>query len=135
MAPMFRDNRSIVSGLGFITVAVVITVIAFALLLNNRCVNTFLNDRMLYPNATLVEEEAHFLGIQRMVYHSPDTPEMVNDWYNRQNTNSMRDAVTSGNFSNVRQLIVPVQVAANDENGGSTLTFAVVCPTGAPLTY
>lgn len=129
MAPMFKDNRSVFGGVAVITLLVIITVIGFAAFLNNRCQRAFWDDQIIYPGAEKVEEEAAFLGVQRVVYRSPDAPEVVEAWYTEeirvQRSSQMREAVESGDFRNV-ETFLNWQIEP-DTQGGSILTLAGNC--------
>lgn len=130
MTPIVRQNRSILSGVGAITLAVIVTVIALAtvitLFLYQPCVAAFQSTQKLYPGAALVASESNFLSYQRVVYHSADTPEAVSDWYSQQRAVQMRVSVLSGDFSAVPKPNWLVE--ADVERGGSAITFAGYCP-------
>lgn len=129
MAPMFKDNRSVFGGVVVITLLVIITVIAFAAFLNNRCQRAFWDNQIIYPGAEKLEEEAAFLGIQRVVYRSPDAPNVVEAWYAGEDAAQMRAAVLSGDFSDRSRLSWVVEP---DAQGGSILTLAGNC-IGSPV--
>ena len=124
MAPMFKDNRSVFGGVGVITLLVIITVIGFAAFLNNRCQRAFWDDQIIYPGAEKLEEEAAFLGIQRVVYRSLDAPDVVEAWYAAEDAAQMRAAVLSGDFSDRPRLSWVIEP---DAQGGSILTLAGNC--------
>lgn len=126
MARMFKSNRSIFSGLAVVTVLVIVTVIGFAAFLNNRCQRAFWDDLAVYPGAELLEEESVFLGVQQVSYHSPDAPEVVEQWYTTDNASNMREAVVSGDFNSPAEQNWFVE--ADDQRGGSIFTVETTCP-------
>lgn len=139
MAPLIRNNRSVFSGVGVIVLAVIVSVIALAVYLNQRCVSQFWDQENLYPGATLVESDSVFLGRQQAVYHTDDPPEVVNAWISQQEAAlrqqqaaEMREALANGGTIETQEVEYPAQVAADAERGGSIITFAVICPSGSP---
>ncbi len=126
MAPWIKEKRGIFSGLAVVTLMTVLAVVAFALFLQQRCVSNFRDALVVYPGAELIEEESVFLGAQRVVYHSADAPEEIEQSITTQYAARMRDAVVSGDFSNTERqnwLIEP-----DAERGGSLLTMQTTCP-------
>ncbi len=136
MGVEFSKSRGIFSGVGVITLAVVVTVMAASVFLHVRCANDFWDAANVYPNAQLIESESNFLGLQRVVYHSNDAPEAVQDWYRtqvaQQSAEQMREAVTSGDFRGVKQTAPFWTITPDAERGGSSIILAVVCPSGTP---
>lgn len=126
MAPIYRRNRSILSGVGVITLAVVVTVVALSVFLNNRCQSQFWDALAVYPGAEQTERESVFLGVQRAVYHSPDSPAEIERWYAAQNAARMRDAVLSGDFRDTAQQNWWIE--ADAQRGGSTIMMQTTCP-------
>jgi hypothetical protein len=137
---MFKTNRSIFSGLGIITLLIIITVSGFSLFLNDRCQRSFWDNQMIYPGAERLDEESVFLGVQRVVYHSPDAPTVIDRWYLAEyearnaarNAAQMREAVVSGNFEQVEDAPTRNWVVEPDGQGGSTIMLAAICPSGSP---
>lgn len=126
MTPIYRQKRGIFAGLGVITLLTIVVVIGLALFLQQRCASQFWDTMLVYPGAERIEEEAVFLGVQRVVYHSPDAPATVERWYMAQNAAQMREGVVSGDFTNVeRQNWV---VEPDMERGGSLMWTQVTCP-------
>ncbi len=136
MAPSFRQKRGIFRGLGIITLLVIITVIGFSVFMNARCQSAFWDHLAVYPGAVKLEEEAVFLGVQRVVYHSADAPEAINQWYAAQNAAEnaaqMREQVLSGDFGDTGNAATPNWVIETDGQGGSTIMQAAICPSGSP---
>ena len=128
MASHFRRNRTIFGGVGVIVLAVIVTASALALLLNTRCTNAFWDATNVYPGAMLIEQESNFLGLQRAVYHTDDSPAKVDSWITSEQAARMREGVTSGNFNNVAQFSPAWVVKPDTERGGSLITFAATCP-------
>lgn len=121
---MIHNRRGIFGGVGVIIVAVVVTTTVLALVLNQRCLSSFANNRLVYPSAELVGQVSTFLGLQRAVYHTPDTSSAVEAWYQGQRNVELRNAVTSGDFSLVSA--ANWMIAPADE--GTTITFETTCP-------
>ncbi len=128
MAPHLRDNRTVFAGVGVILLAVLVTVSALALVLNTRCTNAFWDAANVYPGATVIEQESNFLGLQRAVYHTDDSPAKVDSWLTSEQAARMRAGVTSGNFNSVAQFSPYWTVKPDTEHGGSLITFAATCP-------
>jgi hypothetical protein len=126
MAPINRQNRGILSGLGVVTLLTVLMVVGLSLFLQARCSSLFWDNLVVYPGAERVSEESVFLGVQRVVYHSPDAPATVERWYTTQNAAQMRDAVVSGDFSNTARLNWIVE--PDDARGGSLIEAKTTCP-------
>ncbi|MEP7292716.1 MAG: hypothetical protein ABI835_13120 [Chloroflexota bacterium] len=125
MAAVFKEKRGIFSGLVIVTLAVILSVSGLAVVLNNNCQRAFWDGLAVYPSAEKTSEESVFLGIQRAVYHSPDSVEAVEAWYTTADAARMRNAVLSGNFRNTEQqnwIIDP------DAQGGSIITLKTTCP-------
>jgi hypothetical protein len=127
MEPTHRQSRSIFAGVGVITLLSILVVVGFSLFLQQRCTSAFWDEMLVYPGAERIEEESAFLGVQRVVYHSPDAPANVERWYITQNAAQMRDAVVSGDFGEVpaRQSWV---VEPDAERGGSLMWAKTTCP-------
>lgn len=128
MASNFRDNRGIFAGLGVIILAVIVTVSALTIVVNTRCTNAFWDPARLYPGAELVESDSTFLGLQRAVYHTDDSPSTVEAWYTQQRAAAMREGVISGDFTEVPAVDPGRVITADTTNGGSLITFAATCP-------
>lgn len=126
MAPINRQNRSILSGLGVVTLLTALMVVGLSLLLQQRCASLFWDNLVVYPGAERVSEESVFLGVQRVVYHSADAPGTVERWYVSRNAAQMRDGVVSGDFRNVERLNWFVE--PDTERGGSLIQAKTTCP-------
>jgi len=126
MAPINRQKRGIFAGLGVVTLLTILTVVGLALFLQGRCSSNFWDNLAVYPGAERVEEESVFLGVQRVVYHSPDAPATVERWYATQNAAQMREAVVSGDFGGTTRQSWVVEPDA--ERGGSLIWAQTVCP-------
>jgi hypothetical protein len=119
------NQRTVFGGVGVIIVAVAVTFMGLALFLQNRCVTNFNDGIFEYPNAEIVQQESAFLGVQRVVYATDDPPADVESWYAQQRASLQRQAVESGDFSNIPQdawLIVP------NESNGTHIIFETTCP-------
>jgi hypothetical protein len=104
----------------------VVTVVALSVFLNNRCQSQFWDALAVYPGAEQTERESVFLGVQRVVYHSPDSPAEIERWYATQNAARMRDAVLSGDFRDTAQQNWWIE--ADAQRGGSTIMMQTACP-------
>ena len=107
-----RDKRSILSGLGIVVLLVILSTGGAAALLNNRCQTDFRDSLVVYPGAEMVLEEYPFLSTQRVVYHTADAPDAVEAWYGAYSAELKRNAVVSGDFSDMpveNWLIEPAQ--------------------------
>ncbi len=121
-----RDKRSILSGLGIITLLVILSTSGAAVLLNNRCQADFRESLVVYPGAEMVLEEYPFLSTQRVIYHTADAPDAVEAWYEQYVAELSRSAVVSGDFSEMpaeNWLIEPAQ-----EREGSQIILFTTCP-------
>ena len=121
-----RDNRSILAGVGMITLAVIVTSALLAAFLNNRCQSQFRDALWIYPGAEIVVEDYPFLAQQRVELRSADAPETVAAWYASQRAAAMREQVVSGT---VREL--PPEnwiVEAAPDSNGSVISLAQMCP-------
>lgn len=126
MAPINKQNRGIFAGLGVVTLLTVLMVVGLSLFLQQRCYSNFWDNLVVYPGAERVSEESAFLGVQRVVYHSPDAPATVERWYMSRNAAQMRDGVVSGDFRNVERLNWFVE--PDMERGGSLIQAKTTCP-------
>ncbi|MEO8393837.1 MAG: hypothetical protein ABI700_12670 [Chloroflexota bacterium] len=123
---MIRNPRGIFAGLGVIVVAVVVTVTVFSVILNDRCESAFWNNMQVYPGAQQVEKESVFLGVQRVVYSSPDSASAIDAWYNIQRAKQIGAGVQSGDLKSAppqNWLIEP-----DAQGNGSLIKLQTTCP-------
>lgn len=121
-----RDNRSVLAGVGMITLAVIITSALLAAFLNNRCQSQFRDALVMYPGAEMVVEEYPFLALQRVELYSPDALDRVAAWYVSERAAAMRERVVSGRVGELPPENWIIE-AAPDGNG-SLITMAQMCP-------
>ena len=128
MAPFETENRSIFSGFIAITLLMLLLTSGVGVFLNANCQSRFWDEQLVYPGAEKVEEEAAFLGIQRVVYRLADALNVVEAWYAAEDAAQRRARVQRGetNLSTQNWLIEP------DAQGGTILTLAAMCPSGSP---
>lgn len=120
-----RQFRGLLAGLPIIIVLVIISTSAVAITMNQRCQDRFITQARVYPGAGLVESRHDFLGQQRLVYATGDAPEQVEQWYSQAYAALMREAVVSGDFSNLPSEEWLVEA---DESGGSRVLLMTFCP-------
>lgn len=121
---MPQSGRSIFAGFIPITLAVIVMIGSLSLYLQNKCVSNFNESIILYPDAELIHQEAVFLGMQRMVYRTTDSPVEVEGWLNQQRSTALRNAVQSGNFSEVP----PNAWQLYADNNATNIIFEAMCP-------
>jgi len=120
-----RQFRGLLAGLPIIILLVIVSTSAAAIYMNQRCQDHFLSQARVYPGAALVESQHEFLGLQRLVYATGAAPEQVEQWYSQEYAAMMREAVISGDFSNLPSEDWLVET---DGNGGSRVLLMTFCP-------
>lgn len=125
-----RQFRGLFAGVPLIIVLVVATILALLLFLHSRFMVRVDECRAVYhqhPDMQVIsEEQPYFLqpyGSLTTELYSPNPPSQVREWVSRSYAAIMREAMRSGNFSNVPQQTFTVTEA---EDGGSRVTLN--CP-------
>jgi hypothetical protein len=125
-----RQFRGLFAGVPLIIVLVVVTIFALLVFLNSRFMARVAECRTgynSYPNMQVIDEqEPYFLqpfGRLMTELYSPDPPEEVEAWLNRARAAIMREAVASGDFSDIPGQWWSIEPAAN---GGSQIVL--YCP-------
>jgi hypothetical protein len=125
-----RQFRGLFAGVPLIIGLVVITLGALLLFLHSQFMGRVAQCRESY-NANpimqvVAEQQPYFLqpfGTLTTELFSPDTPEQVQEWFNRARAALMREAMARGDFRSLPEQTWTVEAA---EGGGSRVTLT--CP-------
>jgi hypothetical protein len=122
-----RRFRGLFAGVPLIIGLVTVSVIVLLIFLNARWMGEVRACRHYYPNATVVaEQQPYFLqpfGQLTTDLTSPDTPDVVEGWYNREYGAAMRAAQESGDLTQ----ITPVTWSVYPGDDGGSRIF-MLCP-------
>jgi hypothetical protein len=125
-----RQFRGLFAGVPLIILLVTISVFALLMVLHSRFMGRVGECRAVYHShpemEVIAEQQPYFLqpyGSLTAELYSPDPPEQVREWISRSYAAIMREAVTSGNFSNIPEQSWTIVEA---EGGGSRITLT--CP-------
>ena len=125
-----RRFRGLFAGTPLITALVIVSVFALLIFLHSQFMARVGQCREVYhtnPDMQVIDEQqSYFLqpfGSLRTELYSPDAPGQVREWLSRSYVAEMREAVTSGNFTNMPEQSWTVIAV---EDGGSRITLT--CP-------
>lgn len=122
-----RPSRGLFAGLGVVILLTLLLVSGATAYFYGRCTADFWRDNWLYPNATVISETSQILSEQQRVLLTSDSPDAINEWYRRRETELSREAVVSGDFSKM-ETAPDFRLVADPQGRGTRIVFTRTCP-------